>query len=168
MIVFGRIRNIVMQFASLNGPAVDLPKAWKASAMSDPVQSFMMGRRPRMQKSKVVHLRMDPAEWVRVEAAARDAGMTVSAFMRSLTLEGAGVDPFFAEEDRWLWHEIMTDLKSVRGSLHLLLRSRSDAEAGRTVQEQAAIEDVQRVVAALCAEISFFAQRAVRRRREVP
>ncbi|MFN7027467.1 MAG: plasmid mobilization protein [Pseudorhizobium sp.] len=135
--------------------------------MSDPVQSFMMGRRQRMRKSRVIHFRMDPAEWVRVEAAARDAGMTVSAFMRSLTLEGAGVDPFFTEEDQLLWHEIMTDLKSVRASLHLILRSQSNAGDGRTAQEQAVIEDVQRVVAALCVEISFFAHRAVRRRREV-
>ncbi|MFN7102091.1 MAG: plasmid mobilization protein [Pseudorhizobium sp.] len=152
-------------FASINGPAVDPPAALKAISMSDPVQKLMTIHRPRVPKSKVVHMRLDPAEFTRTETAARDAGMTVSAFIRSLTLEGAGVCPFFTEEDHLLLGAIMIDLKSVRASLQLLLRSEPRAEGLRPVDEQAVIEDVQRVVAALCFEIGFFARQAIHRRR---
>ena len=135
--------------------------------MSDPVQKLMMSHRPRIPKSKVVHVRLDPAERTRVETAARDAGMTLSAFMRSLTLEGAGVCPFSAEVDHLLLRELLADLKSVRAGLQLLLRSEPRGDAGRPAYEQAVMEDTQRVVAALCVEISFFEKRAVQRRREV-
>ena len=54
------------------------------------------------RKEKVAHIRFSPAEFDALEAAASAAKMTISAFVRSLSMEGAGVRPFLGESDRLL------------------------------------------------------------------
>jgi hypothetical protein len=53
------------------------------------------------RKDRVAHVRFSPAEFNALEAAASAAGMTVSAFVRSLSMEGAGVRPFLGTRIAW-------------------------------------------------------------------
>jgi hypothetical protein len=115
------------------------------------------------RKTRVVHARFSAMEVAKIEQAAQAAALTVSAFMRSLTLEGAGVRPFFTEEDRVILSMLLGDLRAVGINLNQLARA-ANRRSPRPDEERAVIDDVQRVIAALLYEIGFFADRGARLR----
>jgi hypothetical protein len=120
---------------------------------------------PRAErKTKVVHARFSAMEMVKIEDAAQATELTVSAFIRSLTLEGAGVRPFFTEEDRVILSALLADLRAVGINLNQLARA-ANGRKPRTDEERAVIDGVQRVMAALLYEIGFFADRGARMRK---
>lgn len=51
------------------------------------------------KQSRTVVFRMSEEEHVALKAAAIASGQTTSSFLRNLALEGAGVKPFFSDED---------------------------------------------------------------------
>ncbi len=122
------------------------------------------GKVPRSdRKTRVVHARFSAMEMAKIEQAAQAAELTVSAFMRSLILEGAGVRPFFTEEDRVILSALLADLRAVGVNLNQLARA-ANRKKPRTDEERAVIDDVQRAIAALLYEIGFFAERGARLR----
>jgi len=118
----------------------------------------------RERKDKVVHARFSATEIERIEHAAQAAGMTVSGFLRSLTLEGAGVRPFFSDADRAVLSLLLTDVKAVGINLNQLARARNRGEAVPSEDEKRVIDDVQRVVTIVLFELQSFAERGARRR----
>lgn len=116
------------------------------------------------RKSRVIHARFSATDMARIEATAARAGLTVSAFMRSLTLEGAGVRPFLTEEDRAVLGLLLCDLKVVGINLNQLARAANRRQAGRPEAERAVIAEGQRAVAALLFELRSFTARGVRTR----
>jgi hypothetical protein len=116
------------------------------------------------RKNKVVHARFSASELTRIERAAERAGLTVSAFMRSLSLEGAGVRPFFTAEDRVLLGALWKDLRAVGVNLDQLARA-ANRRHSRFDEERAVLDDVQRAMAALVYEIGVFADRGARLRK---
>jgi hypothetical protein len=116
------------------------------------------------RKDKVVHARFSTSEMTRIERAAESAGLTVSAFMRSLSLEGAGIRPFFTEDDRAVLALHLSDVKAVGVNLNQLARAANRRGPHRSDEEREAIDDVQRVVVALLLELRSFAHRGTRMR----
>ncbi|WP_421405558.1 plasmid mobilization protein [Agrobacterium fabrum] len=118
----------------------------------------------RERRDKVVHARFSATEIERIERAAEAAGMTVSGFLRSLTLEGAGVRPFFSDADRAVLSLLLTDVKAVGINLNQLARARNRGEAVTSEDEKRVIDDVQRVITIALFELQSFAERGARRR----
>ena len=116
------------------------------------------------RRDKVVHARFSKSEIERIEHAAEAAGMTVSGFLRSLALEGAGVRPFFSDADRAVLSLLLTDIKAVGVHLNQLARARNRGEAVPSQEEKRVIDDVQRVVTIALFELQSFAERSARRR----
>ena len=92
------------------------------------------------------------------------AGMTVSGFLRSLILEGAGVRPFLTDADRAVLSLLLSDIKAVGVNLNQLARARNRGETGQSQDEKRVIDDVQRVVAIVLFELQTFAERGARMR----
>ncbi|WP_105385180.1 plasmid mobilization protein [Neorhizobium alkalisoli] len=118
----------------------------------------------RERRDKVVHARFSKTEIERIEDAAEAAGMTVSGFLRSLSLEGAGARPFFSDADRAVLSLLLADVKAVGVNLNQLARARNRGEAGQSQEEKRVIDDVQRVVAIVLFELQAFAERGARER----
>ena len=116
------------------------------------------------RRDKVVHARFSATEIERIERAAQAARMTVSGFLRSLTLEGAGVRPFFSDADRAVLSLLLTDVRAVGVNLNQLARARNRGGTGQSQEEKGVIDDVQRVVAIVLFELQAFAARGAHRR----
>lgn len=125
--------------------------------------SIASGEMRRERRDKVLHARFSATEMERIEHAAQAAGMTVSGFLRSLTLEGAGVRPFFSDADRAVLSLLLTDIKRVGVNLNQLARARHRGEVGQSDDEKKVIDDVQRAVAIVLFELQAFAERGARR-----
>ena len=125
---------------------------------------FGSGEIRRERRDKVVHARFSASEVERIEHAAQAAGMTVSGFLRSLTLEGAGLHPFFTDADRAVLSLLLAHVKAVGVNLNQLARARNRGETGQSQEEKRVIDDIQRVVAIVLFELQAFAARGARRR----
>ncbi|WP_149341810.1 mobilization protein [Neorhizobium sp. P12A] len=76
----------------------------------------------RQRKTAIIHTRFSASEALAVDLAAKQAGMTVSAFLRSLALEGAGVEPFLNDDDRLIFDLLFQELRNVRLDLNAMTR----------------------------------------------
>jgi hypothetical protein len=74
------------------------------------------------RKTRVVHARFSASEIALIDKAAMEAELTVSTFMRSLTLEGAGVKPFFTEADRAILGLLLSDVRALGMKLNRIGR----------------------------------------------
>ncbi|RCW80126.1 plasmid mobilization protein [Phyllobacterium bourgognense] len=128
------------------------------------MRAFTSNDRRRERRDQVVHARFSKTEIERIEHAAEAAGMTVSGFLRSLILEGAGVRPFLTDADRAVFSLLLSDIKAVGVNLNQLARARNRGETGQLQDEKKMIDDVQRVVAIVLFELLTFAERGARRR----
>lgn len=120
--------------------------------------------RAQDRKNKVVHARFSTREMAEIEGAAERSGLTVSSFMRSLTLEGAGVRPFFTDDDRAILMLLLSDLRGAGVNLNQLARSANARGSNRSDGVLDAIGDIHKVVAALMLELRTFAERGSRAR----
>ncbi|HEV2501763.1 MAG TPA: MobC family plasmid mobilization relaxosome protein [Mesorhizobium sp.] len=122
-------------------------------------------RRVTPRKDKVVRTRLSGDEYVAVEKAAKAADMTVSAFLRSLVLEGAGVQPLLAGEDRTVMGVLADEMRAVGANLNQMARALNSGGAVRPSDLEADIGEVQIVVAGVLSELRGLAKRAGYRRR---
>jgi len=87
--------------------------------------------------------------------------MTLSAFIRSLTLDGAGVLPLLTEEDRAVFELLHRDLRAIGVNLNSLVRlSRQDKRSPDIV---AALGELQPLIAGLMLELHRLAARPGRK-----
>ena len=117
------------------------------------------------RRVKVAHIRLSEDEFAAVEAAAVEASMSISAFVRSLSLEGAGAQPFLNHADRAIIQLLGQDLRAVGNSLNQLARA---LNAGRSVDGShlaGAIDDALAVANTVAAELSIMTKRAAAARR---
>jgi hypothetical protein len=113
----------------------------------------------------VAHIRLSEDEFAAVEAAATKASMSISAFLRSLSLEGAGAQPFLNRADRAIIQLLGQDLRAIGNNLNQLART---LKAGRSVDGShlaAAIDDARAVANTVAAELSIMTKRAAAARR---
>ena len=110
-------------------------------------------------------VRLCDAEYLAVQEAAEAAGMTASAFFRSLTLEGAGVRPVFNDEDRTILSILHEDMRKIGVNLNQVARS---LNAGRVVDAEEvkiALRNVEKIADVTRLELRNSATRAGNSRR---
>lgn len=122
-------------------------------------------RRAASRKDKVVRMRLSADELAAIENAASAADMTMSAFLRSLLLEGAGVQPLLAEDDRTVMDFLADEMRAVGTNLNQMTRALNSGGSIRPADLEANIGEVQIVVAAVLSELRTLAKRAGNRRR---
>jgi hypothetical protein len=122
-----------------------------------------LGSRRVDRRGKIAHIRLSEGEFLAVVTAARRAGLSVSAFLRSLSLEGAGVQPFLSRADRAVLELLGHDMRAV---VHTLNQFQRALNAGRTVDASAAaVADARAVAMTVAAELAAMAMRAGAARR---
>ncbi len=109
------------------------------------------------RKERVVHARLSVSELVAVEAAARQSEMSVSAFIRSSVLDGAGILPFLSEEERAIFELLHRDLRAIGVNLHGFVRL--SHRGSIPVEVAANLHDLQFLVAGLALELRRLATR---------
>lgn len=117
------------------------------------------------RRQRIVHARFSERELAALSESAKAAEMTVSAFLRSLALEGAGVKPFFNDDDRAVLEVLISDMRALGINLNQIARSVNAGRQLMTSDLAGALTDVQRLVAAVVLEMKRFAGRRARRRR---
>jgi len=122
-------------------------------------------RRAAPRKDKVVRMRLSADQLASIENAAADADMTMSAFLRSLLLEGAGVQPMLAAEDRTVMGFLADEMRAVGTNLNQMARALNSGGPIRPADLEINMGELRVVVAAVLAELRTLAKRAGNRRR---
>ncbi len=127
----------------------------------------MAGNRSETSKRKdrVAHIRFSPAEFEALEVAASAAGMTVSAFVRSLSMEGAGVRPFLGEADRAVLGLLADGMRAIGGNLNQIARAINTGRMAADGDVAGSIRDAHGVATALTAELGEMTRRSAAIRR---
>lgn len=81
----------------------------------------------------------------------------MSAFMRALTLEGAGIRPFLTEEDRAVFDLLHRDLRAIGVNLNSLLRLAHQRVIPGEIGEL--LNELQPVTAGLALELNRLGKR---------
>src|SRR5690606_23387746 len=117
------------------------------------------------RREKVAHIRYSQAEFQDVVRAAAAAGMSVSVFLRALSLEGAGVRPFFDPTDRAILDLLGRDIQSVGHALNQLARALNTGSPVDRAHLTGAISDARAVALTVAAELEAMARDADGRQR---
>lgn len=117
------------------------------------------------RKDRVAHIRFSPAEYNALEAAASAAGMTVSAFVRSLSMEGAGVRPFLAEGDRLVFGLLADGMRAIGGNLNQIARAINTGMVPTESDITGSIKDAHSVATTLSSELAEMTRRSAATRR---
>ena len=118
------------------------------------------------RKDRVAHIRFSPAEFAALEAAASAADMTVSAFVRSLSMEGAGVLPFLGEGDRAVLGLLADGMRAIGGNLNQIARAVNTGRVPTEGDVTGSIKDAHSVFATrLAVELTEMIRRAADARR---
>ena len=118
------------------------------------------------RKEKVAHIRFSPAEFEALEAAASEAGMTVSAFVRSLSMEGAGVRPFLGDVDRAILGLLADGMRAIGGNLNQIARAINTGMVPTEGDIAGSIKDAHSVATTLASELAEMTRRSAATRRE--
>lgn len=121
--------------------------------------------RARIRREQVAHVRLSDEEFSALKAAASHADMSVSAFIRSLALEGAGEAPFLSPYDEALFQLLRQDLRSIGNCLDRLTRTLNTRGLVAGAELVAAISDARAVATTVGAELSLMTKSASFRRR---
>jgi len=113
----------------------------------------------------VAHIRFSPSEFEALEAAASAANMTVSAFVRSLSMEGAGVQPFLGEGDRAVLSLLADGMRAIGTNLNQIARAINTGRVPTEGDVTGSIKDAHSVATALAAELALMTRRAAAVRR---
>lgn len=127
----------------------------------------MIGSRSATSKRKdrVAHIRFSPAELDALEEAAKAAGMTLSAFVRSLSMEGAGVRPFLAEGDRAVLGLLADGMRAIGGNLNQIARAINTGRVPAEEHVAGSIKDAHVVATTVASELTEMTRRAAAFRR---
>jgi hypothetical protein len=117
------------------------------------------------RKDRVAHIRFSPTEFEALEAAARAAEMTVSAFVRSLSMEGAGVRPFLGDSDRLVLGLLADGMRAIGGNLNQIARAINTGRVPTEGDIAGSIRDAHSVATALAAELAEMTRRSAAARR---
>jgi hypothetical protein len=117
------------------------------------------------RKDRVAHIRFSPAEFEALETAAASAGMTVSAFVRSLAMEGAGVRPFLGEGDRAVLGLLAEGMRAIGGNLNQIARAINTGKVPAEENVAGSIRDAHGVATALAAELAEMTRQSAAIRR---
>lgn len=117
------------------------------------------------RKDRVAHIRFSPAEFDALETAASAAGMTVSAFLRSLSMEGAGVRPFLSQADRSVLGLLAEGMRAIGGNLNQIACAINNGRTPAPDELAGTIWDAHVVATTLAAELADMTRRSASARR---
>lgn len=117
------------------------------------------------RKIRNLPVRLDEAEHAAINAAAEQAGMTVSAFFRSLALEGAGVRPFYTSEDKAVLSLLLENMRKIGVNLNQVARAINSGRAVHPEEIKIALRNVELVSIATSQELRDAARKGGNRRR---
>jgi len=113
----------------------------------------------------VAHIRFSPSQFEAIRAAAEAADMTVSAFVRSLSVEGAGVRPFLGEGDRAVLGLLVDGMRAIGGNLNQLARAINTGRAPAEQDLAGTIRDAHVIATTVAAELADMTRRSAAARR---
>ncbi len=116
--------------------------------------------------AKTVKIRLSDAELASVKVAAGEAGMTVSAFVRSLSLQGAGVRPIFNDSDRAALSILYENMRKIGVNLNQVARAINSGRAVHPEEVMITLRNVELVATGVAVELRNTARRAGNARRE--
>jgi hypothetical protein len=102
----------------------------------------------------VAHIRFSPSEFEALEAAASIANMTVSAFVRSLSMEGAGVRPFLGKEDHAVLSLLADGMRAIGGNLNQIARAINTGRMPAEEEVTGSIKDAGIVATTVATELA--------------
>ncbi|WP_117194055.1 plasmid mobilization protein [Rhizobium terrae] len=119
------------------------------------------------QRPKCISTRVTAEEFAVIVEAARQANLTVSDYVRLAALEATGIRSFYTDDDRLLLLHLRDELKTEGFNLTavLLQLNRDDRFVDAPFKKE--ILEIQRVIAALCVELSSHAKRPTSHRRAI-
>lgn len=123
------------------------------------------GSRRRARREKVAHIRFSDDEFSAVEAAAERADLSVSAFVRSLALEGAGEKPFLNPADRAIIQLLGQDMRAVGNNLNQVVRALNTGRSVDGLGLVAAVGDARAIATTVAAELAMMTRNAATARR---
>lgn len=113
----------------------------------------------QQQRAKCISVRVTANELAAIAETAAQAQTTVTDFVRSVALDRSEVRPFYSDEDRLLLLFLRDELKREGLNLTRLLISLNRDERFAEAACKQEILGMQRVIAALCMELSGHAKR---------
>lgn len=119
------------------------------------------------RKDRVAHIRFSASEFEAVETAAATVGMTVSAFLRSLSVEGAGARPFLDEGDRAILGLLADGMRTIGGNLNQIVRATNTGRMPAQADLAGTIRDVSAVATTVAAKLADMTRRSAAKRRGV-
>tara|TARA_R110000868_G_scaffold50429_4_gene161140 strand:- start:846 stop:1196 length:351 start_codon:yes stop_codon:yes gene_type:complete len=114
----------------------------------------------------VVRVRVSGSELQQIEAAAEAADLTISSFIRSLSLEGAGVRPFLSYEDRMVFAALAKEFRAVGVNLNQIARAINAKREVHPDEVLMALANVLTMMGVVGFEVRELAKRGPSRRRE--
>ena len=117
------------------------------------------------RRVKVAHIRYSPAEFTAVKDAADRAGCSVSGFLRLLSLEGAGVDPFLSVADGAIFRLLSDDISTMSSDLNSVARAINAGLRPNVGDLARLVMDAQAAVITVAAELATMLKRQAARRR---
>jgi hypothetical protein len=123
------------------------------------------GSRRHARREKVAHIRFSEDEFSAVETAATRTGLSVSAFIRSLALEGAGERPFLSPADRAIIHLLGQDMRAVGNNLNQVVRALNIGRSVEGADLVAAVDDARAIATTVAAELAMMTRNAATARR---
>lgn len=113
----------------------------------------------------MAHIRFSPSEYDALEAAAEAAAMTISAFVRSLSLEGAGVRPFLGEGDHAVLGLLADGMRAIGGNLNQIARAINTSRAPVEDELAGSIRDAYVAATTVACELAEMTRRSAALRR---
>jgi len=117
------------------------------------------------KKDRVAHIRFSPSDFEALETAAMAARMTVSAFVRSLSMEGAGVRPFLGEGDRAILGLLADGMRTIGDNLNQIARALNTGPMPAEDDLHGTIRDAHVVATTVAAELADMVRRSAVERR---
>lgn len=125
----------------------------------------LRGKKALPAKARLLNVRLTEAEFEAVQSASEEAGMTTSAFFRSLMLEGAGVRPVFNSEDRAALALLHEDMRKIGINLNQVARALNSGRVVDAEEVKIAIRNVQIAATGVSVELRNAARRSGNARR---
>ncbi|KGD92853.1 hypothetical protein [Rhizobium sp. YS-1r] len=113
----------------------------------------------QQQRAKCISVRVTANELAAIAETAARAQTTVTDFVRSVALDRAGVQPFYSDEDRLFLLFLRDELRREGLNLTRLLITLNRDERFIEASCKQEILGMQRVIAALCVELSGHTKR---------
>ncbi|MGB5786009.1 MAG: MobC family plasmid mobilization relaxosome protein, partial [Stenotrophomonas geniculata] len=107
-----------------------------------------------------IHSRVSADEYDAIDAAAKAADMTMSAFFKAVLLQGAGIKPIFNDEDRALLSLLLEDMRMIGINLNQVARALNSGKSVSDGEICMVVGDVQKMQVAVLSELRRVTKRS--------